>query len=343
MKKSFYLIMAIVALSLIIAGCGNPVVPPVEQSNTNNLTKGSAINVPGDYSTIQAAIDRAVDGDTIFVHEGTYNESILIDGVDLSLIAVGDVTINNSSVTNKTINILNSICKIDGFKVKGGMVGIYAREMVDVTIHNNMVFEYLKNGITINLEPAIGHVYNNTIIGGGPIGYPHYAQNGIQFGYGATGTILKNTVEGNWYTGENWSACGILIFEANDVTVQGNSVKGSQTGIASEAWGWYFSSADGNKIVRNTINGAEWGISVAAYAWTYTNSDVSVNNNKVVNNIVEADAGDTGVYVGTWNDGVTSFSALADNNKIIHNKISGYDTEIDDYGIASKVHANVLE
>ena len=39
--------------------------------------------------SIQAAIDGASDGDTIYVHAGTYDESLVIDGMDLSLIAVG--------------------------------------------------------------------------------------------------------------------------------------------------------------------------------------------------------------------------------------------------------------
>ena len=35
------------------------------------------INVPGDYGTIQAALDAASDGDTIIVADGTYNVTLL--------------------------------------------------------------------------------------------------------------------------------------------------------------------------------------------------------------------------------------------------------------------------
>jgi hypothetical protein len=34
------------------------------------------IRVPQDVSTVQAAIDKAVDGDTVLVSPGIYNESI---------------------------------------------------------------------------------------------------------------------------------------------------------------------------------------------------------------------------------------------------------------------------
>lgn len=350
MKKLIYLIVLIVVLGLIVAGCTNSVAPPAEQNNTDNLTKGATINVfSGD--SIQVAIDNASNGDIIYVHEGTYSECIVIDGVDLSLIAVGDVTITPSVPVcpghHDTIQIYNSTCTIDGFTVEGGYCGIYARGMyfmneteVDVTIRNNTMIKYEKGGIAVNGDLAIGQIYNNTIIGGGPLGIPDSAQNGIQIGYGATGTIQRNAVEGNWYTGSDWTACGILIFEANDVIVQGNSVKSSETGIAIEVWGRYFSSASRNKIVRNTIDGSEWGISVAA---DDKYDDVSANNNKVVNNIIKTESGNIGIYVGVDDENSTLYSATAENNKIIHNQISGYDTFIDDTGIASKVHANASE
>ena len=97
--------------------------------------------------------------------------------------------------------------------------------------------------------------------------------------------------------------------------------------------------------MNNSIGGAQYGVSVAAYDWLYTTMDVFADNNKVINNSItcENEEGDTGIFVGVAN-GPGNYKASADNNKVIHNVIEGYETPIDEGGnTATKVHANVVE
>ena len=54
------------------------------------------INVPGEYPTIQEAIDGSSDGDTINVAEGTYYENINFNGKS--------ILINGESATNTFID-----------------------------------------------------------------------------------------------------------------------------------------------------------------------------------------------------------------------------------------------
>jgi len=52
-------------------------------------------------------------------------------------------------------------------------------------------------------------VSDNIVTGQGPV--PYIAQNGIQFGYGSSGSAMKNTVTGNSYTGTSTDSGGIIV------------------------------------------------------------------------------------------------------------------------------------
>jgi len=285
--------------------------PPANKGNAKGVIK-----VPNDYSTIQGAIDSAEDGDKIVVYGGTYEELLTIDKKNISLIAQGDVIIENpdpaKTISNRkdTIIISNSKCTIEGFTVdvNGGWGGIYASGgpyygtgKVEVTIKDNKILDYERNGITANGTLAKGRFIGNNMVIGQKDNF--WANNGIQIGWGATGLIKGNTVQTNYWIGEEWTASGIMVFDAKNVEVMKNTVKDCETGI--------YVLGVNNKVVNNNLeNDLEeetWGIVI----------------------------GDPGPYL-TW--GLTYEESK--NNKVISNAITGYDYEVIDQGEDSKVHAN---
>lgn len=241
-------------------------------------------------------------------------------------------------------------CEIDGFTL-----GIYYYASSGKIIHND-IFDYGKNGITSNMPSSDGGAVNifwNTVTGRSPLPLGDWAQNGIQIGWGAKGNVKFNTVEDHWYIAPDWTATGILIFEADDCIVQGNTLTDNQWGIAIETWAWYppyHESASGNKVVKNTItvpNEATlgkglYGVSVLSVAWSgNTEDDPIADNNKAVNNVIQDQ--EVGILVGTSDDDTgDDYDPSADNNKVIRNKFTDVDTDISNTGTETKIHANVI-
>jgi nitrous oxidase accessory protein NosD len=169
-----------------------------------------------------------------------------------------------------------------------------------VSVDDNSVHDYQKNGITGNELGTEVTVSNNVVTGLGPT--TGAAQNGIQIGFGAKGDVLRNTVTDNV-----WSPCvsleictanatGILIFQSDDVHVEHNSVATNQLGI--------YAGGQRDEIESNSISNSLIlvGIDLASDNNLASRNDVTNsgyaailiegNNNKVQSNdITEAPIG----------------------------------------------------
>ncbi len=78
---------------------------------------------PGNYTTIQAAIDSAGPGDTVFVFSGTYNENVVLDKT-ISLMGESvDTTFINAGGVGDTVYLTASWANITGFTITGSEAG----------------------------------------------------------------------------------------------------------------------------------------------------------------------------------------------------------------------------
>src|SRR6516165_1741476 len=105
-----------------------------------------------------------------------------------------------------------------------------------VGVKSSSIHDYQKNGITANEVGTQVQIEDNVVTGVGPT--TGAAQNGIQIGFGAGGSITKNTVANHiWSPCASLASCDvtfavdILVFESDGVSVEQNVAGISQRGI----------------------------------------------------------------------------------------------------------------
>jgi putative cell wall-binding protein len=168
-----------------------------------------------------------------------------------------------------------------------------------VSIMHDTVDGSQKNGIACDDHGTSCSITQNTVTGEGPTSGA--AENGIQVGFGATGTISGNTITGSDYTGtpnstdpQATDAAGVLLFGAGSAgtTVSGNTLTNDQIGVesvASDATIGGSVSADGNTISETgsgipdsigiyAVPCTIWCVDVGVATGTATTLDVSHNS-----------------------------------------------------------------
>lgn len=167
------------------------------------------------------------------------------------------------------------------------------------TIQDNQISRYQKGGVTGNGPGTDVSISGNTVTGLGPVDF--IAQNGIQIGFGAKGSVKNNTVSGNAYTGANLASSGGIL------VVGGPCYSGDYT--------------VGTQIVNNTLRGNDVGVWMSNLDASCNASTVSTNVN-AVNNDIRNDAvnNTTGNVTGPYQAGV---SDQGNGDRIISNTICG--------------------
>lgn len=169
--------------------------------------------------------------------------NLTIDGQNNGMSGCTGITLvglyyRNASGSAEHLAVANQALTGDSIGCQTGL-GIYAESGSGgssvVTISHNHVQNYQKNGITGNELGTILTISDNTVVGQGPTNGA--AENSIQLGFGATGTITSNTAIDDIWAPDTISdsadaASGILVFASSNVKVSGNTVGNTQFGIA---------------------------------------------------------------------------------------------------------------
>jgi len=218
------------SIDLVGAGVGATVLEAVD---TGDRTTYSVTQWTGSARTIDACIG-VTDAGTVNISDMT------VDGRELGPNNFYGVHFFDTSggVTDCRIEDITDA----GHTSYDRVVSLAATHGEDVDSYtvdfsDNVIPSFQKGGIlvmgpyiTFNVDGnEITNLPSNTIAG-----------NGIQLSYGASGTTEDNIVHGVGYTGDDWSATGILLFESGDVSMDGDLVHACQSAVNFSDWGWVY-------------------------------------------------------------------------------------------------------
>jgi len=316
LRKLLMLVFLAVAVCVMSAGVGAAAVITVDDS-------GGA-----DFTSIQAAVDAASDGDTIEVRSGMYVENVDVDkqltlhGIDdgggmpvvdaanssdhVFLCNADDVTISGFNITGATERYksglyLNGVQHntISNNKLSNNYVGVLLDSSSYNDLSNNKASHNMPYGIYLRLSSNNNSLSNNTVLDN------YY---GIYLWSNCNGnTLINNNVSNNNKGLDLWSNC-------NGNTLNNNTVNLNKgTGI------YLRYSSNNNKLSNNTVlNNKYHGISLYGSDYNilnnntinsniYTGITISLhsNYNKLIGNTANSNIG-TGIKMGTSSDNTVS-------------------------------------
>lgn len=145
-------------LGIIVLFVGASVVPSTGMVGKSTIGR-SVLYVggsgPGNYTTIQEAINNASNGDTVFVYNGTYYENVVVNKTINFVGEDRDGTIIDGGGSGDVVSVSADWVNISGFTIKNsGRYGIYLFNIFNMRINNNdcsnILIDYSGNHIISN-------------------------------------------------------------------------------------------------------------------------------------------------------------------------------------------------
>jgi parallel beta-helix repeat protein len=229
------------SIAIMLIGFALASFQPIEAAHTT-------IIVPDDYPTVQAAIDKAAVGETVYVRSGTYNENIHVDK-QLSLIG-----------ENKQTTVIDG-----GGKGTVVQIGSASVEIANFTIRNTGTSQWFGTGFPdscITVEESNNVAIRNSLVTSATVGVWSYVSSNMNF--------VQNVVS-------NVTTMGIVAYACMNSTIRDNLFE--DCGVVGV-------HLDGNsvgcQIMNNTVTDCGEGLEIERSGQNAILENEFLNNNASV-------------------------------------------------------------
>ncbi|MFC2083054.1 right-handed parallel beta-helix repeat-containing protein [Candidatus Bipolaricaulota bacterium] len=305
----------------------------------------TTLQAPGSTSVTLAESSKTWDP-IVFAYGGTMDAAGAVTGAGTIQAQISGFEIDgqNSAVNGKRFvgillrnvggevsgNNLQNLYDADGKGNGPETFGILVYGDSAIDILNNTITDYSRGGIGVqgdlgDAPDPVATVQGNTLTGNGFEGETGWwADNGIQFGYGASGQIVGNTITGHW-SNSPWGASGIIIASTANVDIIQNLVQNNELGIALAGYSVYgapYEATENVLVSENEITANEYGISL----------QMDANNTLILLNNV------TGNTVGISVADYYGFEAVG--TEIHYNSITGNVLGVENWEVDADIDAS---
>jgi parallel beta-helix repeat protein len=284
--------------------------------------------VPSDYPKIQAAINAANDGDTIFVTSGTYYENV-VTNKSISIVGENKTnTIIDGSLNGNVVNITVSNVKVSGFTIRRSGTntdysGIWISGPSTSNIITSNILTENYNGIYLLSNSANNTISENIVNGN--------TYNGIYLSASSNNTIRGNLAAYSSRGIELYYSSDNNTLEENNIVMNGEGLRIdyssnnmiNQNQIEQNAYGILLFYSTNNNIVENSVAGNNQS---GIYIWSETSGN-EFYHNKMDNPNQVHDLGSLNVWDNGYPSGGNYWSGYidVDNNKGPYQNITGSD------------------
>ena len=279
----------------------------------------SVITVPGNYPTIQAAINAAANGDTVVVSPGTYFENIDFMGKLITVESAQGPSVTTIDGGNVAPVVSFNTAEgpaavLQGFTIQHGTstaalafrgAGVHIGYAASPTVTGNVITanSVCGSGGGVSVDTGSPSIHDNTITGNtsNPAGCSGGMGGGVYVGGVASAQVVHNTITNN----TSDSGAGIALFAAGTPTVENNTISSNSGG--AQGGGMYIVNQSDATIVQNLITANSDYQAGAIYLLTPsgTRGPVFVNNTVAGNT-----ATDTEVFLGGFDGQVALYNNI---------------------------------